>query len=265
MSLLKIENLTKHFGGIKALKGVDADIGPKEILGLIGPNGAGKTTFFNCLTGVYRPDQGRVVLALEDGEVDLVGLRPDQVTHAGLARTFQNIRLFGKMRVIENVLVGRHGVTQTGFLGAILRTPAFRAEERTSLRKAYELLDLVGLGQHANRLANNLSYADQRRLEIARALATEPRLLLLDEPAAGMNPTETAELDRLILSLRDDLGLSILLIEHDMKLVMNLSDKVLVMDQGRRIAYGEPQAVQADPVVIAAYLGEETEEGHAGA
>lgn len=263
MSLLKIEGLTKHFGGIQALKGVDVVIEPQEILGLIGPNGAGKTTFFNCLTGVYRPDHGKVTLAGDEGQHDLVGLRPDQVTRAGLARTFQNIRLFGKMRVIENVLVGRHGVTETGFLSAIFKTPKFRAEEAASLEKAFELLDLVGLSGHANRLANNLSYADQRRLEIARALATEPRLLLLDEPAAGMNPTETEALDRLILSLRDDLGLSILLIEHDMKLVMNLSDKVLVMDQGRRIAYGDPKAVQNDRAVIAAYLGESTEEEHA--
>ncbi|MDT8448072.1 MAG: ABC transporter ATP-binding protein [bacterium] len=258
MSLLKVEQLTKHFGGIQALKGMGLSIEPHQIVGLIGPNGAGKTTFFNCLTGVYRPDQGGVELSTKAGTRSLVGLRPDQVNRAGLARTFQNIRLFGQMRVVENVLVGRHGVTQTGFLGALLRTRAFVAEERANLQRAYELLELVGMADQANRLANNLSYADQRRLEIARALATEPRLLLLDEPAAGMNPTETALLDRLILKLRDELGLSILLIEHDMKLVMNLCDRVLVMDQGRDIAFGTPAEVQSNPAVVAAYLGEES-------
>jgi len=251
--VLSVTGLSKSFGGIHALKAVDLQINPGQIVGLIGPNGAGKTTFFNCLTGVYQADQGSV--ALEGAE--LVGKRPDQINRMGIARTFQNIRLFSKMRVIENVMVGRHGVTQQGLLSTIFKTKKMVLEEQETLEKCAELLKWVGLEGQENRLADQLAYADQRRLEIARALASEPKVLMLDEPAAGMNHTETADLDQLILAIREQASVAVLLIEHDMRLVMNLSEKILVMDQGAKIAFGSPAEIQSNRAVIAAYLGQE--------
>jgi len=254
--VLSVSGLSKTFGGIRALKSVDLEIFPGQIVGLIGPNGAGKTTFFNCMTGIYRAEEGSVRLG-EDPPQELVGKRPDQINRLGLARTFQNIRLFGKMRVIENVMVGRHGVTRQGLISTLFKTKSMVAEEKETLERSYELLKSVGLEGQENRLANELAYADQRRLEIARALASEPKVLMLDEPAAGMNHTETAELDQLILSIKEQAKISILLIEHDMRLVMNLSEQILVMDQGAKIAFGSPEEIQNNPAVIGAYLGQE--------
>ncbi|MGE4552840.1 MAG: ABC transporter ATP-binding protein [Desulfovibrionaceae bacterium] len=247
-----------EFGGIRALDSVDFRVAQGEIVALIGPNGAGKTTFFNCVTGIYEPTHG-VVLARRDAAARprrLNGRKPNQVTEIGLARTFQNIRLFSTMSALENVMIGRHCRNKTGILGAILRDPRTRRQEREVVEKSYALLERVGLERWANELATNLPYGAQRRLEIARALATEPFLLLLDEPAAGMNPQETKELEDLILTLRQDLDISILLIEHDMKMVMSMSDRVYVLDYGRMIASGTPREVSSNPDVVKAYLGE---------
>ncbi len=257
---LTVTNLTMDFGGLRALDNLDLTVGQQEIVALIGPNGAGKTTLFNCITSIYTPTDGTVDLTDPKGPTHrLNGLKPDQVTSRGMARTFQNIRLFQNMTVLENVMIGRHCRIKTGIPGAILRPPKTQREEREVIADSYEILKKFGLEKHVNEFAKNLPYGAQRRLEIARAMATEPFLLLLDEPAAGMNAQETSELDDLIVRLRDRDKISILLIEHDMKLVMSLSDRIYVVDYGRKIAEGTPDEVSRNPAVIKAYLGEEVD------
>ncbi len=251
-NLLEARQITKQFGGLTAVNSVDFEIPRGSICGLIGPNGAGKTTFFNMITGLYVPTSGTLVF---DGQ-NIAGLKPDAVTKRGIGRTFQNIRLFANMTALENVLVGQHARLSAGLFATLLRTRKVVEEERAARERAVELLDYVGLPRKRfDETSKNLPYGDQRRLEIARALATAPQLLLLDEPTAGMNPQETAELTRLMRQVRDDHGITVLLIEHDMKVVMGISEKVTVLDHGAKIAEGSPDEVRSNEQVIEAYLG----------
>ena len=256
--LLEVRGLTMDFGGLRAIDNVGLDIHAGEIVALIGPNGAGKTTFFNCVTGIYEPTAGDVKIHPPGGASRRInGMKPNRITALGMARTFQNIRLFPAMTVLENVMIGRHCRTSTSILDAILGSRKAAREEKESVDKSYQLLKKVGLADVADEFSRNLSYGAQRRLEIARAMATDPFLLLLDEPAAGMNPQETRELDELIVRTRNEDKLAVLLIEHDMKLVMNISDRIYVMEYGKEIAQGTPQQIKENPKVIEAYLGEE--------
>lgn len=255
MSVLKVNNLSKSFGGIKAVSDVSLSIEEGEIAGVIGPNGAGKTTFFNLLTGIYTPTSGDVVYEL-DKKITSKNLKPHKMTHYGIARTFQNIRLFSNMSVLDNVLLGFHNSLKYGVVSSLFRLPAFYKAEETVLEEAYKLLNKFNLFDKKDEIAKNLSYGDQRRVEIARALAAKPRILLLDEPAAGMNPNETKELTELIAWIRETFKLTIILIEHDMSLVMGICEKIFVFDYGSLIASGTPKEIQSNEKVIKAYLGD---------
>jgi branched-chain amino acid transport system ATP-binding protein len=253
-SILSTVSTTKVFGGLLAVSDVSIDVAPKSIVSIIGPNGAGKTTFFNMLTGLYRPTAGRVLF---DGQ-DVTGRRPDLITAAGVARTFQNIRLFSTMSALENVMVGAHARMRAGLFGSILRTPSVRREEEEIEQKGRDMLEYVGLSKDLHeQTAANLSYGDQRRVEIARALASDPKLLLLDEPTAGMNPQESQRLTEFMDQLRRERDLTILLIEHDMKVVMGVSEHIWVLDHGEKIAEGEPDEIRTNDRVIEAYLGKQ--------
>ena len=256
--LLEINELTMNFGGIRALDRLSIHVDNGEIAGLIGPNGSGKTTFFNCVTGIYNPTKGDIYVEVDNEKYKKInGLKPDTITEMGIARTFQNIRLFKNMTVIENIMIGMHCRTECGIVNAVFRTKKFKEEEKFILENSYNLLKKTGLGNYFNEFSKNLPYGAQRRLEIARAISTNPSILLLDEPAAGMNPRETVELVELIKKIRDEEDISVLLIEHDMKLVMNLCERIVVMDYGQKIAEGTPSEIKNNPVVIKAYLGED--------
>jgi len=257
MALLSAQGISKNFGGVVAVDKVDFEIPDRSIVSLIGPNGAGKTTFFNLITGIYEPTTGTVVF---DGK-PLVGLKPHEITQRGIARTFQNIRLFANMTALENVMVGEHCRLTTGLFGAVVRSAKVKAEEARARDKAMSLLEFVGLAGKEKEFAKNLPYGDQRRLEVARALGTDPKLLFLDEPTAGMNPNETARLTRLIDRLRAEKNVTVLMIEHDMKVVMEISDRVTVLNFGRKIAEGLPDEIKANAEVVEAYLGKAYAQG----